>query len=603
MQQLGRYQIVGELGRGAMGVVFRALDPSIGREVALKTIRLADLADAGQRAAQQERLFREARSAGILSHPHIVTIYDVGEQEGVAYIAMEIVRGPTLDEMMAPGDALPSDQIFATLRQTAEALDYAHRKGIIHRDIKPANLIVDESGVLKITDFGIAKISTVDQLTQVGLIMGTPNYMSPEQVQGRPVSGRSDQYALGVIAFELFTGEKPFAADQLPTLVYRIVTEDPPPPDLLNPSLGVDIARILKKVLAKDPQERFESCLQFVETLETECDRNPGWKALPRGGSLSLPTIAGELVVPRAEEQAPAPLTTRLETPVEASRPVDLPPPPRTGEELRRPRRRGYLFAFFALLLCASGLAGLSYYRAWPAQWPFAWPPPMVSSAPVTPAPQVAESQALPSPVETPPVTPTVETQPPATEVAEAPKPEQPAPEPAKTEPPAAPPVAEPPKEQVPVATAKSTPPSRTPALIDVLVSSEPPGASAQLDGSPENSCTTPCTLSATPGRHSIVLTHAGFRDATRDVQVSADMSDLPTILLAAANGVLMLQTQPDGATIYLNDQQQSQKTPAQLTLRPGQYRLTVQKGTQKASQTIDIKDGDFRHLSIPLTP
>src|SRR5262245_51959170 len=186
MDQIGRYQIMGELGRGAMGVVFRALDPSIGREVAIKTIRLTEFTNAEQRGKQRERLLREARSAGILSHPSIVTIYDIAEQDETAYIAMEFVAGSTLEHLLSLKEPIAPDLIFSILRQTAAALDYAHYKGIIHRDIKPANIIVNEAGVVKITDFGIAKISAADQLTQTGLIVGTPNYMAPEQVQGKP---------------------------------------------------------------------------------------------------------------------------------------------------------------------------------------------------------------------------------------------------------------------------------------------------------------------------------------------------------------------------------------------------------------------------------
>src|SRR5213080_348862 len=178
MDLIGRYQIVGELGRGAMGVVFRALDPSIGRQVAIKTIRLSEFANAEQRIKQRERLFREARSAGILSHPGIVTIYDMAEQDDTAYIAMEFVPGPTVEEILSLNEPLEAARIFSLLRQTAAALDYAHNRGI-------------------------AKISAADQLTQTGLIVGTPNYMAPEQVQGKPVTGLADQYSLSVLMFEM----------------------------------------------------------------------------------------------------------------------------------------------------------------------------------------------------------------------------------------------------------------------------------------------------------------------------------------------------------------------------------------------------------------
>src|SRR5450432_3059279 len=193
MDRIGRYRIVKELGRGAMGVVYQAVDPTIGRALAIKTIRLRELDDPGQRARLRERLFREARLAGVLSHPGIVTIYDMEEEDGLAYIAMQFVNGPTLDDLMAGKKPMPPDQIFRVLRQTAAALDFAHQKGIVHRDIKPANIMLDEDGTVKIADFGIAKAGTSGNITISGTILGTPNYMSPEQVQGTNIDGRSDQ--------------------------------------------------------------------------------------------------------------------------------------------------------------------------------------------------------------------------------------------------------------------------------------------------------------------------------------------------------------------------------------------------------------------------
>ena len=218
MDRIGRYKIVRELGRGAMGVVYHAIDPNIGRPVAIKTIQLGGR-DAAEQDRMRERLFREARSAGILSHPGIVTIYDVEQQDALAYIAMEYVDGPTLDHVLSE-QAMSSTRMFAVLGQTGAALDYAHQKGIVHRDIKPANIMIAADGTAKITDFGIAKITASEQFTMTGSIVGTPHYMSPEQVQGQPVDGRSDQFSLAVIAFEILTGEKPYTGEHLTTVVY-----------------------------------------------------------------------------------------------------------------------------------------------------------------------------------------------------------------------------------------------------------------------------------------------------------------------------------------------------------------------------------------------
>ena len=290
MDAIGRYQILGELGRGAMGIVYRAQDPTIGRQVAIKTIRLADLSDHAERDRLRERLFREAQSAGILSHPGIVVVYDVGEQDDITYIAMEFVNGPSLEKLLLADDAPEPELILNVLRQTAAGLDYAHKKGIVHRDIKPGNIMLDQDGTVKITDFGVAKLAASHQLTQAGTVLGTPNYMSPEQVQGKDVDGRADQFALAVVAYEMLTGEKPFMGEQLTTVLYKIVSEEPPAPHQLNPSLGFAVAMVVARALTKNPAKRYPTCTEFISALEAALTTKKGWRALPRGSSQSLPT-------------------------------------------------------------------------------------------------------------------------------------------------------------------------------------------------------------------------------------------------------------------------------------------------------------------------
>src|SRR3954471_20220084 len=271
MERIGRYKIVRELGRGAMGVVYHAIDPNIGRPVAIKTIQLGGGRKPEEQDRLRERLFREARSAGILSHPGIVTIYDVEHQGELAYIAMEFVDGPTVDQLLSQDPPVAPAKLFSVLAQTAAALDYAHQKGIVHRDIKPANIMIAGDGTTKITDFGIAKVTASDQLTMTGAIVGTPHYMSPEQVQGQPVDGRSDQFSLAVIAYEALTGEKPYTGEHLTTVVYKIVAEEPALPHRVNPSLGGPIETVLRKALAKKPDARFRGCQEFIEALEKAC--------------------------------------------------------------------------------------------------------------------------------------------------------------------------------------------------------------------------------------------------------------------------------------------------------------------------------------------
>src|SRR5579863_7672923 len=276
METIGRYRIIGELGRGAMGVVYHATDPAIGRSVAIKTIRIRDINDTQQREKLRERLFREARSAGVLSHPNIVTIYDMDEVDGLAYIAMAYVNGPTLEKILASDQPLSGSKMLRILRQSAAALDYAHARGIVHRDVKPANIMTDEDGSVKITDFGIAKITEGTHSTETKTVAGTPNYMSPEQVQGLAVDGRSDQFSLAVIAYEILTGERPFVGEHLSTIVFKIVAEEPPPAFRVNTTLTPSIDEVLRKGLSKKPDDRFANCASFVGALELACAESRG---------------------------------------------------------------------------------------------------------------------------------------------------------------------------------------------------------------------------------------------------------------------------------------------------------------------------------------
>jgi hypothetical protein len=278
MQQLGRYEILAELGRGAMGAVFRARDPRIDRTVAIKTIAIPG-ADAKAMEDYRQRFFREARAAGRLSHPGIVTIFDVGEDEPTQtpYIVMEYVDGRALNETLAsdPGARFPRDAAIKVLYQVAMALDYAHRQGIVHRDIKPANVIVDANLHAKIADFGIAKLSFTE-VTLPGQVLGTPAYMSPEQIDGKAIDGRSDLFSLGVIAYWLLTGEKPFNGQSITEVSLQVVTQDPKPATTVDPSLSPDADYVLNRALAKDPDKRYQTGKDMAADLhELSTGRRP----------------------------------------------------------------------------------------------------------------------------------------------------------------------------------------------------------------------------------------------------------------------------------------------------------------------------------------
>jgi hypothetical protein len=268
VQSLGRYRVEKELGRGAMGRVFLAHDPEIDRLVAIKTIQIFASLPNAERAQARDRFLREARSAGKLLHPGIVTIFDVGEAEGVPYLAMEFVEGETLDAACRPDALLPVATVVALVAAAADALAFAHERGVIHRDIKPANLMrVGDRGV-KIMDFGLAK-NSASSVTHDGALFGTPNYMSPEQVRGDPLDGRTDLFSLGVVCYELLTGSKPFGGDSVSSVLYRVVHE--PPQDL---SVRLDrvphrLAEFLERALTKEPGGRFPNAAAFAAALRS----------------------------------------------------------------------------------------------------------------------------------------------------------------------------------------------------------------------------------------------------------------------------------------------------------------------------------------------
>lgn len=266
METLGRYQILGELGRGGCGIVYRALDPGIGRAVAIKTI----LADAHSPAgmALRERFRREARSAGNLSHPNIVTIHEFNDSGEIMFIAMELIQGQSLADRMADSSPLPLNLVLAVLGSAADALDYAHANGIVHRDVKPANFMLTASGQVKVTDFGIAKMLDDDiGLTNTGMVIGTVQYMSPEQIAAKPASARSDQFSLGVIAYEMLTGQKPFQGNSWASVMNQIMSVEPPPVKQHRQDLGDEVTTVLRKALAKDPEARYASCREFADEL------------------------------------------------------------------------------------------------------------------------------------------------------------------------------------------------------------------------------------------------------------------------------------------------------------------------------------------------
>jgi serine/threonine-protein kinase len=572
VQQVGRYQIVEELGRGAMGIVYQALDPAIGRTIAIKSIRLEDLTDTAERERLRERLVREAQSAGILSHPGIVTIYDIAEEEGMAYIFMEFVNGPPLEKMLLREQTPDKETLISIFRQTAAALDYAHKKGIVHRDIKPANIMIHEDGTAKITDFGVAKIVS-QQMTLSGAMMGTPSYMSPEQVQGAAITGRADQFSLAVIAYEVLTGEKPFVAEYLPTLLFKIVREEPLSAKRLNPTLGAQVDTVLRKALAKNPADRYETCVEFINALSTACNASQGWMPLPRGASLNMPTVGSQDGMGATVDDVRR--TTGLDhpkpPPVASAPPVEVPPP--FDARARREAHERSNHVLRNVLLSAVGVALLligmfvviqKFSQREPAQAPIQK---AQATTTTTPTPQ----EAIPPPPDTTPDKPE------QLEKKEEPEPETPK----------------------PAATHESA--IRRAAEAEFQVTASPAGAIVIFDGDSATRCKAPCNVSLTAGRHTFVVQHPGYREARRIIEIPRDAGLI--VDLAKQMGSLSLITNPPGLTVIVDGQEQPKKTPANINLPVGIHHVEVMKGTEKQDFTIDIRDGLLSSKFIEWTP
>ncbi len=369
IMKAGRYEIVGELGRGAMGVVYKATDPVIGRAVAVKTIKLSEEGTGLSRPELLSRFQTEARAAGLLTHPNIVVVFDAGEEEGLYYITMELVEGKSVQLLLDAGHAFPLPRVLRIMEQTCSALHFAHERNVVHRDIKPANIMLTGDDTVKVTDFGTAKILQFGTVQQTAHVMGTPSYMSPEQVKGRAVDGRSDIFSLGVMLYEMITGEKPFPGQSITTVIYKIVNEEPVPPRQINPSIHPGISAAVMKALAKEPEDRYQTCREMLEDL-----RN--YRSIPSGnGNPRSTMMGGQQASPGATVVMNAglrgvhgenPHTTpagRLAASVGAGNPAQTPPLRRTGpvQVYEEPQNRSIVGTVLAAVLLLGVIAFGAY--------------------------------------------------------------------------------------------------------------------------------------------------------------------------------------------------------------------------------------------------
>lgn len=330
LEVLGRYKILRMVGRGAMGVVYEAIDPDIDRVVAIKTINL--MLSPEEMAQYEARFKQEIKAAGRLNHPNIVTIYDVGKTDNMAYMAMEFITGCELKDLLKEGHALPVDVALDIVAQAAEGLAFAHSRDIIHRDVKPANIMLleNEDGIVaKITDFGIARMPASAVKTMTGMVMGSPRYMSPEQVVGKHLSARSDIFSLGVVLYEALTGVAPFESDTISSIMYQTVHVAQQPPSSLNPQLGPELDAIIAKALAKSPDDRIESMKVFSRGLRDILRSRTGTAGLATSTNFQLTqTRVASSTMPPKDVPPPAPAVATAPPAVSTAPPVAATKPP-----------------------------------------------------------------------------------------------------------------------------------------------------------------------------------------------------------------------------------------------------------------------------------
>lgn len=367
----GRYEITGELGRGAMGVVYKATDPVIGRTVAVKTIKLSEEGTGLSRPELLTRFQTEARAAGLLTHPNIVVVFDAGEEDGLYYITMELVEGKSLQAHLDAGQAFALPRILRIMEQTCSALQFAHERNVVHRDVKPANIMLTADDTVKVTDFGTAKILQFGTMQQTAHVMGTPSYMSPEQVKGRAVDGRSDIFSLGVMLYEMVTGEKPFPGQNITTVIYKIVNEEPVPPRQVDPTIHPGINSVVMKALAKEPEARYQSCREMLEDLRSYRNVAPGantekTQVIGRAGTpnATLPlggAAAGAQGGRHNYPEDPMTMATTRSLSVRAASPMQTPTVRRTGSiapmQQPAPKKKGIIGTIFVALILMGVIA------------------------------------------------------------------------------------------------------------------------------------------------------------------------------------------------------------------------------------------------------
>lgn len=652
----GRYQLLEELGRGAMGVVYKAFDPVIGRTVAVKALRLNATGSGMNRTELLSRFQTETRAAGSLTHANIVSVFDAGEEDGLFYITMEYVEGASLQDRLDKGQVFPLPRILRVMDQACAGLGYAHKHSIVHRDIKPANILITTDDTLKITDFGTAKILQLGT-TQSGHVIGTPSYMSPEQVKGKLVDGRSDIFSLGVILYELITGEKPFPGQNVTTVIYKIVNTEPISPKELDASVPAGLNFIVTKALAKDPDARFATCEELLEALNRYPELGPSAEEtvrLPRPAAAIPSTLA-----------APAPeksdSSTALKLAAKAPKPMArrrVPARPASVPAVEKTPGTAFRIARGILIFVLVGLVDIGYLY-----WPNIRHYVSISLVRIHLA-------TAPAGTPQPDATPVASSVPPASastnsagdgSQGNAPAPVTIDPSSVGASPSAASPVPGAPfAPKLDLAAARANverrfrelglmgkvrvfisgtelaisgvlsraehnqlveklramspsfpwadhtqiadpgSPEVAPGKGGVSVITSVAGAHALLkspDGQRTWPCETPCVFKdLAPGNYSIEVTLSGYRTERRFVDVSAGPYARKEVKLNALFNTVLVTSNPSGAEVLINGESQKELTPATFYLPPGRCTVVARKpGYAQSEKSFDcIADGYY---------
>ena len=580
-----------------MGVVYRAHDPVIGRDVAVKTMHLSEAGTGMSREELVSRFQTEARAAGLLSHPNIVVAHDAGEEEGVFYITMEMVEGRSLQTLLDAHQLFPLPRVMRLMEQVCSALDFAHQRSVVHRDIKPANLMLATDDTVKITDFGTAKILQFGT-AQTAHVMGTPSYMSPEQVKGKPVDGRSDIFSVGVILYELMTGEKPFPGQNITTVIYKIINEDPIPPRSLDSSIHPGLSAVITRALAKDPSLRFQNCHELLDALKNYHDLvSPD--ATVKMSTASTQAMAGRT---RAAAQPARPLTVASNARTNAVQAPVRPVPWVTEEEQGTAKKRGNLVLSMILL----GIIGFAGYRIWPPMLDI-WQRMHQPAEPLA-APSAASPVAHAETTGTPDTKPDTSSQaaPPAPKTTSAAE-ENLAPQqtlapkaPSKTPEPSAAPAG---------SVEKPTPPqepagfSATPAANSLKSTLGSELASLSLSDKVKMQVTgNTLTISGqlTPHEHSELLNHlhkvpAGVR-VIDNIGYADERKQIPRV---AEAGWVWIHSAPQGAEILVDGINTGLRTPARVEMPQGEHEvLLTLRGFANAHRTLLIRPGQIMQFT-----